>query len=168
MADAETWFTPGRPDHPDFLILADLVLSADAASEEGSLTEYVNRYSAVSLPDLSDIAFHEANALLDNHPMVAMASLMEAAWTMGFAAGVRVSRGQPPPTQAQLDEDTEGTAYAGADPRTVRYVARQRGMRVTGKPAKERGQRVVLLAGAWLDALLVGLRYDERKATTNP
>lgn len=168
MADANTWFTPGRPDHPDFLILADLVLSADAASDEGNLTEYVNQYSTVPLADLSDIAFHEANALLDSHPLVAMTSLMEAAWTMGFAAGVRVSRGESPPTQADLDNDPAAAAYAGADPRTVRYVARQRGMRVTTKPAKQRGQRVVLLAGTWLDGLFVGLRYDERRAATNP
>lgn len=162
---ADSWFTPGRPTHPDFLILSDIILAGDAASESGTFEEYIAEHSPLPLQRLSEIAIHEAHALCDIRPAPPWESLLETAWLMGFSAGLRVSRNTPPPTEEQMNADAEKTIFAGVDPGSAKYSARQRAMRMSAIPAAKRAQTAVLLAGAWMDAVLVGLRFDERRDT---
>jgi hypothetical protein len=159
---ADRWFTPGRPQHPDFLVISDIILAADAASNGTGFEEYVSRYSTISLRRLSSIAMDEASTLRSTYPDAPPQSLAEAMWAMGFAAGVRVSRGQEPPQEAEVREDPEKVMYAGVDPNSVRYTARQRVMRILN-PNAARTQDATILAGCWLDAVMVGLRFDERR-----
>lgn len=162
---ADSWFTPGRPTHSDFLALADLVLAGDAASSEGQFERYVGQYSTVPLKELTEIAMHEADTLMSSQGAAGFGPLMEAAWATGLAAGIRVSRNAPPPVMADMERDPSGTAYAGVDPVSVRYVARQRCMRILQGPPPTPPRKKFLLAGAWLDAVVVGLRFDERKSS---
>lgn len=163
--NADSWFTPGRPTHSDFLALADLVLAGDAASSEGNFEGYVAEHSTVPLKELTDIALHEADTLMSSQGVAAFGALMEASWATGLAAGIRVSRNAPPPVMADMERDPAGTAYAGVDPVSVRYVARQRCMRILKGPAPTPTRKKMLLAGAWLDAVIVGLRFDEHKSS---
>lgn len=160
---ADSWFTPGRPTNPDFLVLADIILDGDAASEAGKFDEYIAEHSTVPLQQLSEIALHEANVLCDVQHAAPQVVLVETAWIMGFSAGLRVSRNTSPATDEQMNKDPEKALFPGVDPESVKYAARQRAMRMTPLSPKESLHTRVLLAGAWMDAVLAGLRFDERR-----
>jgi len=153
MQDADEWFVPGRPEHPDFLRLADVSLQVDAAAQEGRgeqlLTELLRgrreEMMAAAMSASDDIASMSAEP----------PAMMATGWSVGFSAGIRAAHGMLWGSAPVAEADQ---LYAGVDSGCVHYVARQRGMRALDAAPADTGLRNLVIA-AWMDGFLVATGY---------
>lgn len=167
--DANEWNVQGRPDHPDFWVLADLVLQADAAGESGTGEQYTREALGDDINDLGRIAVAEVQKVIDAAVGVPAENAGASAWMTGFSAGLRASRNEPPPSVFATSEEMRAAIFGGADETSVRYMAMQRSMRVlaNGRPWPSVPDVDPLLAFStlWIDGVVCGHQFDARKAT---
>lgn len=171
MSVSDEWNVPGRPSHPDFEVLADLL-------SEGDALDYANLDRFLMSRGLHpkftrDAALNDARSVVDefakrNIPVSAGGGPM--AWVVGFSAGLRKSRGGRVPSVADLDAvDGNLVALTGVDEKSVLFVADQRTLRRNQMNASRDGLRqpedaVEMLADLWLDGVVVGRGFDARRA----
>lgn len=158
---------PNRPTHPDFAVLADLILAGDAAAEEGHMLAYWERWTGLSEAQVSQAALHEGTSVAQSTAAQhgSTYTAMVTAWQVGFFAGLRVSRGVAWPSASELTESWYERTF-GIDMVSVRYVAGQRTRllaRGAGVDLKASPQaNLPAVASTWVDAMVVGRRFDAR------
>lgn len=168
--NAEDWYVPNRPNHPDAAVLMDLCLQADAASSEGHGDAYIDRWLSGTATTVAREAQQEIARLTADYGHLPMEKLGTVAWMIGFGAGVRASRGQ---TLSEADsnmtpQEAQDAAFGGADEASVRYVADQRAWRALSPNSPlsipSHVTADMRLGGLWFEAVIVGTRYDASRA----
>lgn len=161
-SDADAWNVPGRPTHPDFAVISDLILQGDAAHAEGKGEEFMAdalRAARGRIQGTLDVDLPMLVQETAGRPPKAAAAV---AWAAGFGAGMRIARDAPTDVMVEAGASVMDVAFLGADPGSVVYMARQRGTMVVDLLPDSDAE--ALLGSAWLDGAVTGSRFEARRA----
>ena len=76
--DADDWNVAGRPAHPDYFVISDLLLQGDAAADDGADKEFIDHVN--SWQEQRNVTSVYALAALADHPLAATIAERMAAW----------------------------------------------------------------------------------------
>jgi len=138
-------------------VILDVILTVDAASTEGHGQAVIAEADHAAGGGLLRLARTDTATVDEETRGMPVDRAAGTAWATGFLAGIRISRQEP--TVAPPDTPPATDPFHGVDPASVRWAATQRGQRAATltPPGTTRAD---LLAGAWLDGAITGLRYD--------
>lgn len=154
MVNADEWFVEGRPEHPDFLRLADVALQVDATAEEGRGGQLLTELMRGRQDEMMGAAISASDdiASLSTEPL----AMMTMGWSVGFSAGIRSAHGMR--WNVPVNDEDADQMYAGVDSGCVHYVARQRGQRALDTAPTDTGLRNLVIA-VWMDGFLIATGY---------
>jgi len=161
-SDADAWHVPGRPTHPDFFVISDLILQGDAASNEETGEEFIADALRAARGRIQGTLDVDLPMLVQETAGLPPKEAAAVAWAAGFGAGMRIARDAPTDVMVEAGASAMDLAFLGADPGSVAYMARQRGMRVVDLLPDQPVE--VLLGSAWLDGAVTGSRFEARRA----
>ena len=159
--DADDWNVAGRPAHPDYFVISDLLLQGDAAADDGAGKEFIDRAILATGDHIRGTRDVDVPLLVETTADLEPAHAAAAAWATGFGAGMRIVRGVPTVVLIVTGATSMEMGLLDADQASVTWAAKQRGMRVAALFSDR--SREDVLAAAWTDGAIVGCMFEARR-----
>ena len=159
--DADDWNVRGRPTHPDYFVISDLLLQGDAAAVDGAGKAFIDHAISAMGYHIGGTRDVDVPMLVETTADLELTHAAAAAWATGFGAGMRIVRGVPTAVLIVTGTTDLEMAFLDADQESVTWAAKQRGMRVAALFSDR--SREDVLAAAWMDGAVVGSMFEARR-----